>query len=341
MSVTRLLSTVLDDSWNSTRIDWANVQIYNPTRFPRPVLAAFHRNNQEGELAMRRDIEKQTLQSPNFSRREVIGLIGATAAASLVVGVGGEKSASADETSATTPTKGIVRIDAKPEMITIDTAKTAVVVVDMQNDFASKEGMLDRLGTNISMIQRAVPPTARVLAAGRKAGLRIVYLKMGFRADLSDMGAPDSPNWIGHQLAGVGTTVRAPNGAESRILIRDTWNTEIVNELKPEPADIVIYKHRFSGFYQTDLDATLKRLGVRYLIVTGCTTSICVESTIRDAMFRDYSPVLLADCTGEPIGCDLSRSNHEASLFLIEKRFGWVSTSEKFIKALESPVRSA
>jgi len=124
-------------------------------------------------------------------------------------------------------------------------------------------------------------------------------------------------------------------------LIRDTWNTEIINELKPDPADIVIYKHRFSGFYQTDLDATLRRFGARYLIFTGCTTSICVESTIRDAMFRDYSAVLMADCTGEPLGYGLSRSNHEASLLLIESRFGWVSTSENFIKAIESPAASA
>ena len=292
---------------------------------------------------MKRDMEKEDPQARNLSRREVIGLIGATAAASLVGGAG-EQSASAEQTNASNQkTKsGIARIDAKPEPITIDTAKTAVIVVDMQNDFGSKGGMFDRAGIDISIIQRAVAPTALVLAAARKAGIKIVYLKMAFQPDLSDMGLRDSPNWIAHHHAGVGTTVRAPNGAESRILIRDTWNTDIVNELKPEPADIVIYKHRFSGFYQTDLDSKLKGLGTRYLIFTGCTTSVCVESTFRDAMFRDYSPVLLADCTGEPAGYGLSRSNHEASLFLIvERNFGWVSSSEEFIRALHSPAPSA
>ena len=88
--------------------------------------------------------------------------------------------------------------------------------------------------------------------------------------------------------------MRAPNGAESRILIRDTWNTEILEELAPQPGDTVIYKTRYSGFYKTDLDAVLQNLGVKSLIVTGCSTSVCVESTIRDAMFRDYSCVLLA-----------------------------------------------
>ena len=96
-----------------------------------------------------------------------------------------------------------VTLSAKPEPISLDLAKTVVMVVDMQNDFGSKGGMFDRAGFDISIIQRAVPPTAKVLAAARSAGVKIVYLKMGFRPDLSDMGAPDSPNWIGHRAVGV------------------------------------------------------------------------------------------------------------------------------------------
>jgi len=208
-------------------------------------------------------------------------------------------------------------------------------VVDMQNDFGSKRGMFDLAGIDISMIQKAVGPTAKVLATARNAGIKIVYLKMGYRPDLSDLGAPDSVNRTRHlQIMHVGKTVRAPDGSESRILIRDTWNTEIVPELKPHAGDIVMYKTRFSGFYQTDLDATLKRLGIKHLIITGCTTSVCVDSTIRDAMFRDYQPVLLADCTGEPIGYGLPRSNHEASLLTVQVLLGWVSNSDEFIKAL-------
>jgi ureidoacrylate peracid hydrolase len=136
--------------------------------------------------------------------------------------------------------------------------------------------------------------------------------------------------------------MRAPDGTESRILIRDTWNTDIVPELKPQVEDVVIYKHRFSGFYQTELDAKLKQLGVKYLIITGCTTSVCVESTVRDAMFRDYSCVLLTDCMSEPVGYDLPRSNHEASILVIQTLFGWVSTSNEFIRALEAqPIAAA
>ncbi|WP_235883609.1 cysteine hydrolase family protein [Saccharopolyspora elongata] len=88
--------------------------------------------------------------------------------------------------------------------------------------------------------------------------------------------------------------------------------------------------HRYSGFYGTDLEATLRRLGTTSLIVTGCTTSVCVESTIRDAFFRDYLPVLLADCTSEPLG----RANHEASLAVIEHNLGWVSDSKSLLAAL-------
>ena len=228
-----------------------------------------------------------------------------------------------------------MNLDAKPEAITFNTAKTAVIVVDMQNDFGSKGGMFDRAGIDISGIQKAIGPTARVLAAARKAGVKIVYLKMGYKPDLSDLGAPNSVNRVRHLRLGVGQKVTAPDGKESRILIRDTWNTDIVPELKPQAGDDVIYKTRFSGFFETDLDERLKKLGVTHLIITGCTTSICVDSTVRDAMFRDYLCVLLADCMSEPIGHGLPRSNHDASLLSAEILLGWVSNSERFLKIVE------
>jgi ureidoacrylate peracid hydrolase len=233
------------------------------------------------------------------------------------------------------PSAHVVVIEAQPAPIQIDTARTAVLVIDMQNDFGAKGGMFDRAGIDISMIQRAVAPTARVLTAARQASIPVVYLKMAFQPDLSDAGPADAPNWLKHLPMAVGQPVQAPDGTASRILIRDTWNTDILPELAPQEGDIVLYKHRYSGFYATDLDATLKRCGAKYLLVTGCTTSICVESTIRDAMFRDYSCILFADCTGEPLGEDFQRSNHEASLFVIQALFGWVSDSVAFLRALE------
>lgn len=235
----------------------------------------------------------------------------------------------------------IVTVDAKPEAITMDTAKTAVIVVDMQNDFGAKGGMFDRSGRDISGVQNVVGPTAKVLAAARRAGIRVIYLKMGFRPDLSDLGAPDSVNRVRHLKIGVGQTVQAPDGREGRVLIRDTWNTDIVAELKPEAKDVVIYKTRFSGFYKTELDSTLKKAGIKHLIITGCTTSVWVDSTIRDAMFRDYLCVSLKDCMSEPIGYGLPRSNHDASLLVMELVFGWVSDSDQFTKALAAPPLAA
>ena len=234
------------------------------------------------------------------------------------------------------PTGRSLTIKPKPDSVTIDIAATAVIVVDMQNDFGSEGGLFHRAGIDISSIRRAVAPTAKVLIAARELGIKNVYLKMAFRPDLSDLGSLDSPNRERHLLLGVGTAVPAPTGGESRILVRDTWNTDILPELAPKAGDIVLYKHRFSGFYQTELDTILKQLGIKYLVVTGCTTSVCVESTIRDAMFRDYTCVLLEDCTAEPIGQWLQRSNHAASVLLIQTMFGWVTDSGEFVKATET-----
>ncbi len=237
------------------------------------------------------------------------------------------------------PKAGMVTLDAKPEPIAIDPARSAVIVVDMENDFVAKGGMFDRAGVDISGAQNVIPATAKVLSAAREAGLKIIYLKMGYRPDLSDLGTTDSVNRTRHLKFGVGQKIQAPDGRESRVLIRDTWDTDIVPELRPQASDIVLYKTRFSGFYQTDLDTMLKKMRVKYLIVTGVTTSICVESTVRDAMFRDFLCVLLKDCMSEPIGHDLPRTNHEASLLNVEVLLGWVSDSENFIKAF--PVKAA
>jgi ureidoacrylate peracid hydrolase len=139
---------------------------------------------------------------------------------------------------------------------------------------------------------------------------------------------------VRHLHFGVGESMHAPNGTQGRFLIRDTWNTDILPELEPQVDDFVIYKHRFSGFYETELDTTLRKLGAKHLIITGCTTSVCVESTMRDAMFRDYLCVLLADCIIEPVGDGLPRSNHDATLLVVQALFGWVSNSPAFINAL-------
>ncbi|MDQ4100224.1 MAG: cysteine hydrolase [Chloroflexota bacterium] len=226
-------------------------------------------------------------------------------------------------------------VDARPNPLTIDPRATAIIVVDMQNDFGAEGGMFVRAGIDISGIQAAVEPTARTLDVARSAGMPVIYLKMGFAPDLSDAGGPNAPNLVRHlEVFGVGQAVAAPDGRSSRVLVRDTWNTDILAELAPRPGDRIVNKHRFSGFFETELDALLKDLGVTTLVFTGCTTSVCVESTLRDAFFRDYHCLLLADCTAEPIGDGLPRSNHEATLLLVELLFGWVADSSAFARAV-------
>ena len=160
---------------------------------------------------------------------------------------------------------------------------------------------------------------------------------MEYRPDLADLGDPASKNWAVHRFVGVGDEATGPAGEPSRILVEDMWGTAIVDELAPDSDDIVVSKHRFSGFYGTDLDMILRGLEIKHLVFTGCTTSVCVESPLRDAMFRDYCCVLLADCTAEPIGREFERSNHDASLLLIERAFGWVTESSELLEALSAP----
>lgn len=229
-----------------------------------------------------------------------------------------------------------VHFEARPEAISIDLDRTAVLVIDMQNDFGCKGGMFDRAGIDISGIQAVVPNVQRALHAARLASLAIIYIKMGFKADLSDAGPPTGPNLLKHALMHVGKSGTAPDGSPTRTLIRDNWGTEIIRELRPVPGDVELYKSRFSGFYQTELDDILKQRGIETLIVTGCTTSVCVDSTVRDAMFRDYRCLVLEDCSAEPIAASASRSNHEASILTMQILFAWISDSRKLELALAS-----
>ena len=172
-----------------------------------------------------------------------------------------------------------------------------------------------------------------MLDAARAAGLTVVYLKMEFAQDLSNLGGPDAPNREKHLGFGVGT---------GDFLIERTWNTDIVPELAPQPGDVVVSKQRYSGFFATELDDVLRERGIKNLVFVGWTTSVCVESTLRDAFFRDYRCVVLSDCTAEVVGSDLVRTNHEASLLVIEGLFGWVAGSESLVQALaQAPVETA
>ena len=218
-----------------------------------------------------------------------------------------------------------MQVEARPEALDLDPTRTAIVVVDMQNDFGSAGGMFDAAGVPIGGIRSIIPAIARVLEAARAAAMPVVFLKMEYRRDLSDAGAPGAPNRLKHAPLRLG---------DGDFLVANTWSTAIVDGLTVESGDILVAKTRYSGFFQTDLDARLRERGVDTIVLVGATTSVCVESTLRDAFYRDYRCLLLSDCTAEPIGADTTRTNHEATLAVVELLFGWVTDSVALCRSL-------
>lgn len=210
-----------------------------------------------------------------------------------------------------------ISVDAKPSPVTIDPRETAVVVVDMQHGFGGNGGWWDRAGVDLRGIQVAVPRIARVLSVARASGLPIVYLTMDLE-DADQRRGPRLARYFAHVARDTPVTNTRPTG------IRES---DILPAIAPAPGDTVIEKPRHSGFYNTNLHDVLQQKGINTLIVTGCTTSVCVESTLRDAFFRDYRCLLLEDCVAEPIGAHLPSANHDATLRLVELLLGWVSTS--------------
>src|SRR5688572_10861418 len=138
------------------------------------------------------------------------------------------------------PPQDIIHLTARPDSISFNAANAAVIVVDMQNDFGTKGGMFDRAGIDISIIQAVVDPISKVLNSARKKGIQVIYLKMGFKQDLSDVGGMEYPTRVKRfKRMHIGDTLIAPDGKMSRILVHDTWNTEIVQQLYPQDGDII------------------------------------------------------------------------------------------------------
>jgi ureidoacrylate peracid hydrolase len=220
-------------------------------------------------------------------------------------------------------------INAKPEPLEIDLRKAAVVVVDMQNAFAANGGMLDIAGVDISGAAQVVRSIKEIVEAGRRAGIPIVYLQMGYKPDLSNSGGPGSPNY--HKELAIHLMNCRPE-LKGKLLTEGTWDFQIVDELKPQPQDIVIVKTRYSGFQGTTLDSQLRMRGIQYLFMAGIATNVCVESTLRHGYFLDYWPLLIADATMQAGPSALQ----EATLFNVESFFGWTVQSEEFLAAVNS-----
>ncbi len=220
-----------------------------------------------------------------------------------------------------------MKLAASPEPVDVDFSRSAIVIVDMQNAFVKKGGTLDLAGVDVSDAARVVRVICHVLDAARPAGVPIVHLQVGYKPDLSDAGGPRSPNY--HKETAMHLMCARPD-LKGKLLTEGSWDFAVVDELAPQPGDLVVTKTRYSGFAGTTLDSQLRVRGIQYLFFAGIATNVCVESTLRDAYFLDYWPVLLRDATMAAGG----QSAYEASIFNVESFFGWTLTSAQLQAAL-------
>lgn len=185
---------------------------------------------------------------------------------------------------------------------------TAIIVVDMQNDFCSKKGIMSKIGKDVSLVEKMIPNLIDFLKDARKHNLLIIYTKN-----------LESDAVFSHAMIN-----KYHNARE--VTWEDTWGAEWFEEyreLLPKENDHVIIKHRYSAFVDTDLDCILRSRQIRTLIMTGVATNVCVESTARDGFIKDYNIVLLEDCTAT-----YSEFAHRATLMSIDEYFGLVKKSK-------------
>ena len=224
-----------------------------------------------------------------------------------------------------------VVLPARPEPLRLNPVETAVVVVDMQNAYATVGGYVDIAGFDVTGAAGAIDQTKKVLEAARAAGCTVIYFQNGWDKDYVEAGGPGSPNW--HKSNAL-KTMRARPELAGTLLAKGTWDYAIVDGLAPQSGDILIPKTRYSGFFNTNIDSVLRARGIRTLVFTGVATNVCVESSLRDAFHLEYFAVLLEDACHH-LGPDFT---WQASLYNIEKFFGWVSTVTDFCGAvLQAP----
>ena len=218
-----------------------------------------------------------------------------------------------------------VGLQARPGAIELGLDTSAVIVNDMQNAFVSPGGYLDKAGFDISGARAVVDAVDATLEAARAAGLPVFYFRNGFDAALH-AAAAGSPWWVkSHALR----LMRERPELAGTLLIRGSWDHDIVNALTPKPGDIVVDKTRPSCFAGTDLQMMLNARGIRSIVVVGIASNVGVEWTLRDGLSREFFGIMLEDAT-MPAGPAYLQA---ATVFNVETFVGWVSNSAAFAAA--------
>ena len=188
--------------------------------------------------------------------------------------------------------------------------RAALLLVDMQQDFVAADGAFASLGIDVSMYAEIRPRLAGLLAAARRHGVLVVHIQnTALPGGMSDSPAQMRFNLRMHQAA-------RGDGPPLRYTVPGTPGHAFVRDLSPLPDELVVSKYRSSAFWGTNLELLLRSNGIETVIVGGCTTEGCVESTARDAMFCDHYVILAEDCVGSD-----DKEQHDASMLLMRHRF--------------------
>jgi nicotinamidase-related amidase len=199
----------------------------------------------------------------------------------------------------------------------VDPPHTALLLVDMQRDFVEADGAFGKLGIDLSMYRDSVPMLARLLSDARRASVLVIHVQnTTLPGRMSDSPAQIRFNLRMH--AG-----DRHDGVPLRYSIEGTPGHEFIKELTPETGEPVVRKHRSSAFWGTNLELLLRSNGIKTVVIGGCTTEGCVESTARDALFNDLYVVIATDCVASD-----DREQHDASLLLMRHRFDMATGDE-------------
>ncbi|MBE7731412.1 isochorismatase family cysteine hydrolase [Komagataeibacter sp. FXV3] len=197
---------------------------------------------------------------------------------------------------------------------------TALIVIDMQQDFLSETGYFAKQGYDPSRLRSILPVISKLIATCRDVGIRIIHTRQGYRSDKADMTPYEK--WR-RNICGIG---------DANVLVRGSPGFEIVPEIDVRPDDIIIDKTCNSSFTYTDLEHVLHAQDITHLIFTGCTTDVCVHTSLREACDRNFQCLTVSDACASG-----DQYAHEAALHMITVEngvFGTISDSYSVINGL-------